>query len=58
MLRKSEPSLSREQAFAKVYTDPSNRELVAADKAERVAQYSETEHVAEVVKREAQRGAA
>jgi hypothetical protein len=32
--RKSEAALTSEQAFAKVYTDPRNRELVAQCKAE------------------------
>jgi hypothetical protein len=34
VLRKSEPNLSREQAFAKVYESPANGELVQAAKAE------------------------
>lgn len=33
--RRAEPKLTKEQAFAKVYCDPSNRELVQAKKAER-----------------------
>jgi hypothetical protein len=33
-IRKSNPSLTREQAFAKVYSDPANRELVDADRDE------------------------
>jgi len=31
---KTEPSLTRDMAFAKAYTDPRNRELVAAECAE------------------------
>jgi hypothetical protein len=31
-LRAADPSLSRERAFAKAYTDPANRDLAAAER--------------------------
>jgi hypothetical protein len=36
-LCKADPSLNKEVAFAKVYTDPANRELVETEKRERLA---------------------
>jgi hypothetical protein len=56
-LRKSDAKLTDAQAFAKVYEDPANRELVAADKRERAERYASTEHIAEMRKREAERAA-
>jgi hypothetical protein len=38
-LRKVMPNLTREQAFAKVYGDPANRELATAERAAAYAQY-------------------
>jgi hypothetical protein len=35
-LRKREPRLTKEQAFAKVYTDPANRETVERERRESV----------------------
>ena len=41
VLRKASPSLTREQAFSRVYTDPSNAEIAQIERAASAARFAE-----------------